>query len=117
MKKINYFLYLLVFPALMLISCTNVFATSSESHTVASKKAEVDIGVEFIKSKEKVVPKDKDTIYKPGKTEDINKLLPHTGETILSFIIILVGFSIVLFISGIYILNKTMKINSLIYED
>lgn len=103
---------------IIIILLLNVFTivTYAEQDQL-TKNADTVTGVEFSEKKDKVVPKDKDSVYVPEKTNEIKKLLPQTGETILSFIIILIGFSVVLFITGIYVLNRTMKINSLIYLD
>lgn len=113
----SFFWYKLFFLLLLSFVITvNAFATETKPNVI-SQDYTSEIGVRFREREEKRIPKDKDSIYTPEETNEVRRLLPQTGETILSFIIILIGFSIVLLLSGIYILNKTMKINSLIYQD
>lgn len=118
MKKIFSFFWYNLFFLLLLLSMTSVdvLAVETKSDKVFQDYTS-EVGVKFKEHEEKRIPKDKDSIYTPEEISEVKRLLPQTGETILSFIIILIGFSVVLLISGIYILNKTMKINALIYQD
>lgn len=49
---------------------------------------------------------DKDNIYTP-KPAKIVKVLPTTGEVITSFIYIILGLSVLLFLFGIFIIKMT----------
>lgn len=49
-----------------------------------------------------------DNNYKPSEPQKINRLLPQTGETILSFMFILIGLSITLLIVGIMTMRRVV---------
>lgn len=83
----------------------NLFSVVASANKVIDKRT--DIGVEFEKNNDGKV---KPPIIKPplidgGGNTDNNKLLPQTGEMIASLIVMLIGLSIIVFITGVLILK------------
>lgn len=76
--------------------------------TIASAEAKETSKVEItLKEGKKVIDdKDKDNIYKP-KPAEIVRVLPTTGEVITSFIYIIIGLSLLVFIFGMLIVRMT----------
>lgn len=66
---------------------------------------EADVIIEK-KENEKEVEQDKETIYTPKKAVPL-RVLPNTGEVLMSFIYIIVGLSVLIFIFGV-IVSKTI---------
>jgi len=102
--------YLLIFGSTLLLTficffnTINVYANEKDAVTATDiilKQGEVD--------KDKDKDKDKDNMYKPKDPEYIKKL-PQTGEIISSFIFIMIGFSIILFIS-LLLIDKYTYLN------
>jgi len=85
-----YLAILLTFISIFSLGTTNTFA--NENKTDTEMNVLLDKG-----SPQKDEIKDKVTNYKPTPAEYIKKL-PQTGEVITSFVIIITGFSILLFI-------------------
>lgn len=111
MKKKIIFVKVFFIVFLLSISLFNI-EVYGENIKVGNKES--NIGVEFkgteTSGTEKKIPKD--NIYKPIEPDSVRNLLPNTGETILTFLFILFGFSIVLFVAGVIMIQRTMKIRT-----
>ncbi len=94
------------FLLLFLIGETTSYGQTIESGT----KSEVL----FVEGKKPVLPPtdNKDNNYKPAEPETVKRLLPQTGETILSFMLILIGLSIVLLVVGAVTMKRAIDIYS-----
>lgn len=71
-----------------------------------NKDSKVDIQITQTSTSDK--EKEKETIYTPQKATPI-KLLPQTGEILTSFMLIIIGLSILVFILGILVSRLTIK--------
>ncbi|WP_288394271.1 LPXTG cell wall anchor domain-containing protein [uncultured Vagococcus sp.] len=95
----------------LILFCSFLLSGSTVGNAIEQEK-DIKIGVDFIKGSTSIRPPtdDKDNNYKPSEPQEIKKLLPQTGETILSFMFILIGFSIVLVIVGALTFRRTIEI-------
>ena len=85
-----------------------VFMLAPLNHTQAVSSSEKiqrsEIGIELLKSnpEDKDDDEDKETIYTPDDPRPI-RVLPDTGEIISSFLYMILGLSILLFLFGVLI--------------
>lgn len=87
----------------LLLSLIMIVPVLVQGETVAdSKKTEVEIVLNKGKIPDTKGDEDKPTIYTPKKAVPV-KVLPSTGEVVTSFIYIIIGLSLVLFLLGIVI--------------
>lgn len=93
----------IIFLALGLLAVTILLPLNFDS-VYAKQNVETEIEVNLSKSKEEDQGKDedKDTIYKPEEPVPV-RVLPNTGEIITSFIYILIGLSLILFLFGLFV--------------
>lgn len=96
--------------AFFLLLIFSFFISVSTSSYAVEQEKDIDISLKIIKGETSVKPPtdDKDNNYKPSEPQEIKKLLPQTGETILSFMFVLIGVSIMLIIVGIVTLRRTI---------
>jgi len=82
----------------ILLTFISIFSLGNINTYANESKADTEMNVLLEKGSNKTDDtKDKDTNYKPTPAEYVKKL-PQTGEIITSFLIIMIGFSILLFI-------------------
>lgn len=99
MRKVKVLLILL-FPLTLL------FGLASGS-AIAADATDTSVNVSIISSSDKPILNDngKDPIYKPKDPEIIN-LLPQTSEIITTFIYLIIGLSLIIFVLGVYMVRS-----------
>lgn len=101
-----------------MISILIIFISSTSSISVFGNvvdEAENKVELRFKEGgKEDIKPPkvNPENNYKPSEPQKIKQLLPQTGETILSFMFILIGLSITLLIVGIHTMKRVVGIYS-----
>lgn len=91
----------IIFLALGLLVVTTLLPLNFDS-VYAKQNVETEVEVNLSKSKEEDQEEDKDTIYTPEEPVPV-RVLPNTGEIITSFIYILIGLSLILFLFGLFV--------------
>ncbi|MEG0285814.1 MAG: LPXTG cell wall anchor domain-containing protein [Vagococcus sp.] len=104
MRKLKIYSLLVCLVSLIIFSPTITKAEISETKNNLETKTEIEIK----KGPDKVITKDEETIYEPSEPKPI-RILPQTGEIITTFIYVIVGLSLLIFLIGILINRMTRE--------
>lgn len=105
---------------IMVVGIISIFMISLvpiKSYGAKIDESENKVELKFIENDEEIVkpPKvkpDSNNNYKPSEPQNVKNLLPQTGETILSFMFVLIGISIILLIVGVHTMKRVVGIYS-----